>query len=115
MSTVKGLYRPNVTIANGQTTSNVADTGGAPLAGIYAPASMTGASLRFQAAITGDGTFSDVRDRFGNNITVTLNAAGSFHSLTDSLLFGADFIRVISSSAEGAERVLTLVFQQVID
>lgn len=114
MTTAKGLYRANATIANGQTTSNAADTGGGALCGLYAPASMTGASLSFTASTVGDGTFTPVRDRFGNLVTVTLNAAASYYSLQDVLPFGADFVRVVSASSEGADRALTLVFQEVV-
>lgn len=114
MSEANGLYKSGVTIANGATTSNAADTGGGVLAGIYAPASMTGSSVTFTASTDGGGTYVGVRDQFGSLVTVTLNAAASYYSLRSSLPFGADFIRVVSSASEGADRALTLVFQRVV-
>lgn len=114
MSTAKGLYRANVTILNTATTSNAADTGGGVLCGVYAPASMTGATISFTASSTADGTYVPVRDQFGALISVTLNAAASLYSLGGILPFGIDFIKVVSASAEGADRALTLVFQEII-
>jgi hypothetical protein len=114
MSEANGLYKSGVTILNAATTSNPADTGGGVLAGVYAPASMTGASVSFTASTDGGGTYVPVRDQLGSLVTVTLNAAASFYSLRGVLPFGADFIRVVSASAEGADRALTLVFQRVV-
>lgn len=114
MTTKSGIISANCIIPSGATTSNAVSTGGGPLVGIYAPA-MTGTSLTFTAASTEDSTtFYPVRDQLGNLITVTLNAAQSFYSLRSVMPFGMDLLRVVSSSAEGAERTITPVFQQVV-
>ncbi len=114
MSTAKGLYRASVIIANGAATSSAADTGGGVLAGFYAPASMTGATVSFTGSIDGGGTYVPIRDNTGTLITVTLNAAASFYSIRSVLPFGLDFVKVVSASNEAAERTLTLIFQQVV-
>lgn len=115
MTAQNGLYKAQTVILSGGTTSDLVATGGGVLAGIYAPASMTGASLSFTVAnADAPGTFVPVRDQFGSLVTVTLNAAASYYSLRGILPFGADFIRVVSASNEAADRTLTLSFQAVI-
>lgn len=115
MTSQNGLYKNDVTIASGETTSTFVATSGGVLAGVYAPASMTGATISFTAASTDDPiTFYPVRDQFGALITITLNAAASYYSLRGILPFGADFIRIVSASNESSARTLKLSFQAVV-
>lgn len=115
MTTQNGLYKVDAVILSGSTTSDAVATSGGVLAGIYAPASMTGASISFTAASTDDPTtFYPVRDQFGTLVTVTLNAAASYYSLRGILPFGADFVRVVSASSEASTRTLKLSFQAIV-
>lgn len=115
MTAQNGLYKADTTILSGTTTSDAVASSGGVLAGIYAPASMTGASLSFTVANADDPTtFVAVRDQLGSLVTVTLNAAASYYSLRGILPFGADFVRVVSASSEASNRALKLVFQAVI-
>lgn len=115
MTAQNGLYKNDVVIASGEATSTLVATSGGVLAGFYAPASMTGASVSFTAASTDDPTtFYPVRDAFGNLVTVTLNAAASYYSTRSILPFGPDFIRIVSASNEAAGRTIKTVFQAVV-
>jgi len=115
MTAMNGLYKTNALITSGSTTSSFVASSGGVLAGIYAPASMTGTSLTLQAASADTpDTFVTIRDQFGSPITITLNAAASFYSLRGVLPFGPDFMRVVSSASEGSNRSLVLVFQAVV-
>ena len=115
---MNGLYKTDALITSGSTTSSFVASSGGVLAGIYAPASMTGSSLTLQAASVDasgtPGTFVTIRDQFGSPITITLNAAASFYSLRGVLPFGPDFMRVVSSTSEGSDRSLVLVFQAIV-
>lgn len=95
------------TIANGQTKSGAVDLGGRTLQGIFTPGALTGTALTFEAAPTADGTYVPVRKEDGSAYTLTV--AASRYTRVDATLFaGLRFIKVVSGSSEGAERVLNL-------
>jgi hypothetical protein len=64
-----------VTIANGAALSGAVDTRGATIEAIEMPAAWTAADLTFQAADSETGTFSDVYDALGGEITVVVAAS----------------------------------------
>ena len=96
------------TIASGQTASSAVDLAGTALVGISLPAAFTGTALTFSAALTVDGTYQSVRDGAGNAISKTV-AQGQYIPIDPALFHGVRFLKVTSGSAEGADRVVTLV------
>jgi len=94
----------DVTIANGQTESEAIDiVGGVPV-GYLAPAVMTGTSFTFK--VSDDGvTFSEYYNTDGNQITASVNA-GKRTGLIPYDFEGCQFIKLVSSSAESAERLI---------
>jgi len=105
-----------VTIASGDATglSGAIDLTGHVLAGIFMPAAWTTGNLTFQAAIdTITGTYQNVFDNNGNELTVTA-AAAEYLAIPPSLFYGLRFIKVRSGTSgtpvtQGGARVLTLV------
>lgn len=51
-----------VTIASGESTSDIVNVGGTLIVAIETPSAMDGAGFEFEAARTEDGTFKDVYD-----------------------------------------------------
>ena len=100
------------TIAASGTTSAEIDLSGATLCGIYIPASFTGTSIAFQASSTSGGTFVSVRDGAGSALSKTV-AAGQYIKLDPADFAGVRFLKIVSGSTEGAERILTLAARPV--
>lgn len=101
-----------LTIANGQTVSDACDVQGWILAAIGIPAAFTGASLTFQGDIDGSGTYQSIVDSAGTAYTVTLGGANRIvlPRSSDPVLTGVISLKIVSASAEAAERVVTLHF-----
>ena len=106
------LCNANAVIANGQTTSDAIDLFGTTLVGIQMPATFTGSSISFEAATTLGGTYQPITNSGGNSISATA-AGGKFISIDPSDIAGVQFIKIVSDSAEGAERTLELVTRPV--
>lgn len=96
------------TILSGQTTSSSVILDGNTLAGIYCPASMTGATLSFSVS-RDNATFVTLRDSSGSAISVTLDASAAMYALNPSDFAGVGSVKVVSASAEGADRALVLI------
>lgn len=102
-----------VTIASGATTSGVVGIGDYTIAGVHLTAALTGATIGFTAAPTSGGSYQTVKDSEGNAVSIASSAAGAVG------LSGAEadavapwqWIKVVSASAEGADRTLTLVLK----
>lgn len=94
------------TIANGQTTSDAVNCGDKPPVMLRMPAAFTGTSLTFQGSQDGV-TFQEI-DAGGSAYSVTV--AASKDIALDPLKFGgARFIKLVSGSAEGADRAVIVV------
>jgi len=102
------------TIANGASLSGEVDLGGAAILGIHMPAAWTAAVLTFQAAPASGGTFADVYDDLGNEVTLTVDTSRAVGvDLKSGALAPYRFIKIRSGTsaaavAQGAERALTL-------
>lgn len=94
-------------IAASGTTSGAVDLGHATLCGIYVPASFTGTTLTFTASDTATGTFAPVKDGAGAAVSKTV-AAGDYIYIDPVLFAGIRHLKIVSGSAEAAERVLKL-------
>lgn len=71
------------TIANGAALSGAINLGNSRLVAIQMPAAWTAANLTFQAAESAGGTFQDVYDSGGTEVSVTA-AASRFISLLET-------------------------------
>lgn len=90
-----------VTIASGSSLTDVINLGGNILAGVHMPASWTAANLTLQACDTADGTFLDIYDEDG--IELTLTAAASRAISVDSRnTLPWRFIKIRSGTAASA-------------
>ena len=105
------IANPDVAIASGQTASAAINLAGTQLCGIHMPAAFTGASVTFQAATTLGGTYQTVQKN-GADLTVTVTQ-GKYVSLTPADLAGVQFLKIVSASAEGSSRTLTLATRPV--
>lgn len=105
-----------VTIVNGGTTTSQGGDNGAGVIkmGQYTalqlqfPAVFSGATLTFVSSTTVGGTYQPVRDSDGNIISIPVTAAANF-SLSGAeadAIAACDFIKLVSASAEGADRVI---------
>lgn len=109
----RGYMQPDkqlltVTIASAATASEEIDCRGFVVAGIQLPATMTGATVKFQAAVEEGGTYQDVYDADGNLVNF-VSTGGRFVSLFEAGTKGLPFIKLVSASAEGADREIKLV------
>jgi len=95
-----------VTILNGGTVSSVADVSNSGhLLGFVMPAAFTGATVGFQ--VSADGTTYATLYNSSNNavsITVTQGRAYSFTADILSALSNWRYVKLVSGSAEGADR-----------
>lgn len=96
------------TIANGQTASGAVDMNTHALCGMFIPSSFTGTTITFQTALTLAGTYVSVRDGAGSALSKTV-AQGQYIPLDPADFAGIRFLKIVSGSAEGGERVVTLV------
>jgi hypothetical protein len=94
------------TIANGQTTSQALAIQAYRNFGLQLPAAFTGASIKFQVSAD-NVTYQDLYDRNNTLVSVTV-VQGRSYDLPGELADWA-FVKIVSASAEGADRALTLI------
>lgn len=107
-----------VTIAASGSVTDEIDLGGYRLAAIHMPAAWTAAAITFTAAPTTGGTFTDVHDNAGTEVSITTAASRTVILATDVAenLEGLAYIKLRSGTsatpvAQAAERSLTLVLK----
>lgn len=106
--------KETVTITSGNTASSAADCGNMALVGIQFPATVTGATVGVTYCGTSDGTFIDVVNSSGVAISYTASDGDVVSVDAADLLFaGSGFIKLVSASAEAADREITLIFKTV--
>lgn len=99
----------NVKILSGQTESEAIDCRGGVMVRYTAPATMTGTSFTFK--ISDDNvTFYDYYNTSGNQVTASVNA-GKTTGVINFDFKGCQWIKFVSSSAEGADRNLEVLFR----
>jgi hypothetical protein len=100
----------SVTITNGNTTSSEVDLLGATIIGILFPASMTGATLKIQAAAVSGGTFETIqKDEIGGgDYAITISAGKAVPITNLAVVKGWRYIKLVSSATEAADRIITL-------
>lgn len=100
------------TIASGASESGAIDLNGTSIVGIYTPATMTGTSLSLKAATGEAGTYVQVEDGAGNLLSKTISGA-EYVPFNPADTVGVQFVKIVSSGIEGADRSLTLALRQV--
>lgn len=115
--TQSGYTIKTTTIANGASLSGEVDLEGYSLVGIIMPAAWTAADLTFQAATTTEGTFCDVYDNSGVEVSTDADASRAIG--TDGVALALApfrFVKLRSGTTgtpvnQGAERTISLVLK----
>jgi len=100
-----------ITIATSTTVSAAVDLRGMTLCGIYFPAAFTGTTITFQASAD-NVTFVPVQDGAGAAISKTI-AQGQYLKLSPVDFAGIQYLKVVSGSAEAANRTMQLAIRPV--
>lgn len=96
-------------IAGSGTISSPVYTGEYVPVALVMPAAFTGTSVTFQGSADGQ-TYSQIY--VGGSAYTETVAAGKYISLTGSAFAGAEWIRVVSGSSEGADRLVVVVMRR---
>lgn len=100
---------PNLTvvIAIGETVSTAADLLGVTPIGIITPAALTGTALTIKLS-KDNVTFYDFYNTSGSQVSITASTS-QWIGLVAGDFAGARYMKLVSGSAEGAERSIQLV------
>ena len=109
MSTVNP--QATVTIANGATVSNAIDLGEMAIVGIQTPAALTSTAFTFQAS-SDNVTYAAVYKVDGTQYTMTVSTS-RYHVVPPADLAGIRWLKVVGGSAEGGDRVITVLARHV--
>jgi hypothetical protein len=96
----------SVVIANGDTVSSAAFMKNGVAGAIQLPAALTGTALTFQVSYDGV-TYTALYGTDGNAVSYTV-AASRVIPLNKEVFAAFPFIKLVSGSAEGAARTLTI-------
>jgi hypothetical protein len=102
-----------ISIASGQTTSAEEDIQDYMVAGLITPSALTSTTITFQASNASGGTFVDVYDSDGNQVSLAVAASraiGLSGAEADALA-PFKWIKVVCGSAEGAARTIQLILK----
>jgi hypothetical protein len=103
-----------VTIASGQTTSGAVDLAGYVLVGIRLPSSFTGTALKISESATFGGTYQNVYlPSTSADLSLTVAQGKSIPIEVPANLLPWRFIKIISGSAEAADRTITLIVRPI--
>lgn len=95
------------TIEIGQTDSDIINMNGATLKTIFMPAAFTGTKINFEVSYDGS-TFAPYANVDDNLVEITVTA-GRAYGLAAIDFFGVLSFKIVSDSAEAAERSIILV------
>jgi hypothetical protein len=104
----------DVTIANGQTTSDAFDTEHYKVGALHF-GTMTGTTMTFEAAEKVDGTYRQLVDDSGAAISITVTddrATGLTSNAASMAIAGVRWLKLVSGSSEGAERTIGVTLVQ---
>jgi len=100
------------TITSGQSASAAVDLGGSSICGLICPAALTGTSLSIQGASTSGGTYTTLKDILGNAATFSFTANQAYY-VDPIVTAGFQYIKILSTTNEGADRAVTLLTRPV--
>ena len=106
----QGILVENAVIANGGTVSAAVDLGDMSLCGLIVP-TMTGTALTFQVSVDGSAYYV-LHDSTKTAVTVTVDGTARAFYLTPQIFAGWRYVKVVSGSAEGAERTIKVIAVQ---
>lgn len=102
-----------LTILDTTTTSNAINLFERSLVALQMPAAFTGTSLTFESCVTEGGTYLQVtKGSDGLAYTVTV-AASKYVTIPVADLVGISFLKVVSSGAEAADRIIIPILRSV--
>ena len=105
-------FKDQFTIANGATESGAIFTHGDVVSALRFPAAFNGDSVSFKCAEALDGTYIALLDNSGALYTVPVTV--SSHQTLDLLLMNTvNYVKIVCSEAQDAERTITAVSQPV--
>lgn len=96
-----------VVIANGGTVSGAIDLQGLTLCGVILPSAFTGAAITFQVS-DDNVTYQAAYNTSNNAMTMTVTQARTY-MITPTDFAGVRYLKLVSGSAEGAERTIKLL------
>jgi hypothetical protein len=100
-----------VKILSGQTESEAINCRGTVLVGIKTPAALTGTSMTFKVSDT-NSDFKDYYNAAGNQVTVSMPVDKRI-GIKPVDFAGVQWIKIVSSSAEAADREFTLLMRGI--
>lgn len=99
------------TITSGQTVSAAVAIVGVSILGIVTPAALTGTAFTFQVSADGS-TYVPLYDAGGVQVSVAVAASRGVY-LDPAIFASWRNVKVVSGSAEGADRIITLLTRPV--
>lgn len=100
------------TIADSATESGAVDLSGTTLSAITFPSTFDGADITLKAATTASGTFVDVYD--ANGLQVTLSGAPSrIVAVEPAKLAGLQYIKLVADTAQTGDTTFTIITRPV--
>ena len=96
-----------ITVASSATTSAEVDLGGTEIVGLQMPAAFTGTTLKFLVSTATGGTYQTLTDGAGADVSKTV-AQGKYVGIDPTLFRGIRFVKLVSGSSEGADRVINV-------
>lgn len=103
-------------IANGETVGEAVDLRGLRVLGIHFPADLTGSTLTWQASPTENGVYQaayHLSTLAATATVITSAAADIYLELPDGKRPANCFLKLVSGSAEGAERTFYLFCESI--
>ena len=97
-----------LTIPNNSTTSTSYELGGTHLIGLIVPATITGSKFTIEGSIDGTNFYEIYGSETGTAKEIKITA-GKFIEIESNYDNPFNFIRLVSNSAEDAERILKIV------
>ena len=96
------------TIAEGDTVSGAVSLVGVTILGLITPAALTGTALTFQVSASAAGAYVPLHDATGAAVSVTVAASRAYY-LSPAIFAVWRAVKVVSGSAEAADRTITLL------
>lgn len=103
-----GKATDTATIANGETVSGAVDLNDFALSGFITPAALTGTTMTFQGSADNGATYVAVHGTDGAAISYTVTTS-KYYAINPINFLGLTHIKIVSGSAEGAARDITLI------
>lgn len=112
-SPIGSIQKVTATIAITETASNAISLNGMTPVGFEMPAAFTGTAVAIHAADAVDGTYKPIYIALGATALSYAVAASRYIAIDPTQLQGAQFIKLVSGSAEAAARSLILTMKGI--